>query len=72
MGSGTTPHKHPSIAVGYSRLMARQLRLKGKRVETLLSGSGLSVKELMDDATLLTNDQQLQIMNNAMAYRQNT
>lgn len=63
--------KPPSIAVGYSRLMARQLHLQGKELEILLQGSGLSVRELMDDATLLTNSQQLQIMHNAMAYSGN-
>lgn len=63
--------KPPSIAVGYSRLMARQLHLQEKELDILLRGSGLSVGELMDDATLLTNRQQLQIMHNAMQYSGN-
>lgn len=65
------PDKHPSIAVGYSRLVARQLHLNEKELDVLLRGSGLSVSELMDDATLLTNSQQLQIMHNAMEYSGN-
>lgn len=55
-----------SIAVSYSRLMARQLRLQEKGLGLLLRGSGLGVRELMSDATLLTKNQQLQIMTNAM------
>lgn len=56
----------PSIAVSYSRLMARKLNLQEKGLGLLLRGSGLGVSELMSDATLLTKDQQLQIMTNAM------
>ncbi len=60
-----------SIAVGYSRLIARILQLQEKNLDILLKHSGLTVAELMDDATLLTNNQQLQIVRNAMAYSNN-
>ena len=60
-----------SIAVGYSRLMARHLQLQEKNLGILLKGSGLSAKELMDDTTLLTKDQQLQILHNAIQYSGN-
>jgi len=60
-----------SIAVHYCRLMARQLNLQEKDLGILLRGSGLSQRELMDDATLLTKSQQLQIMNNALEYSGN-
>ena len=63
--------KPASIAVGYSRVMARQLQLQEKNLGILLKGSGLSVKELMDDTTLLTKSQQLQIVHNAMEYSGN-
>lgn len=64
----TSTDQPASIAVGYSRLMGRHLQLQEKNLHVLLKGSGLSVKELMDDATLLTKDQQLQILHNAMEY----
>tara|TARA_R110001592_G_scaffold363392_1_gene687147 strand:- start:73614 stop:74657 length:1044 start_codon:yes stop_codon:yes gene_type:complete len=60
-----------SIAVGYSRVIARQLQLQEKNLGILLKGSGLSVEELMDDTTLLTKSQQLQIVHNAMQYSGN-
>ncbi|MBR9913008.1 MAG: AraC family transcriptional regulator [Gammaproteobacteria bacterium] len=56
----------PSIVVSYSRLMARQLRLQEKDLGKLLRGTGLSIPALMDDTTLLSKQQQLQIMANAM------
>lgn len=57
-----------SIAVGYSRVIARLLGLQEKNLGILLKGTGLSVKALMDDDTLLTKHQQLQITHNAMQY----
>jgi AraC-like DNA-binding protein len=51
--------------------MARHLQLQEKNLGILLKGSGLSVKELMDDTTLLTKSQQLQIAHNAMHYSGN-
>ena len=63
--------QHASIAVGYSRLMARHLQLQEKNLGILLKGSGLSVKGLMDDTTLLTKSQQLQILHNAIQYSGN-
>lgn len=70
--SSDAPVDQPaSIAVGYSRLMGRHLQLQEKNLDILLKGSGLSVEELMDDATLLTKSQQLQILHNAMQYSGN-
>ena len=60
-----------SIAVGYSRLMARHLQLQEKNLGILLKGSGLSVKDLMDDTTLLTKSQQLQVLHNTIQYSGN-
>ena len=62
-----TPTDEPaSIAIGYSRIMARQLDLNEKSLGVLLLRTGLSVEELMDDETLLTKRQQLQIVRNAI------
>jgi hypothetical protein len=44
-----------SIAVNYSRLMARQLQLQEKDLWRLLRGSGLTVQELMDDNGSVAN-----------------
>lgn len=60
-----------SIVVGYSRLIARLLQLQEKNLGVLLKGTGLSVEALMDDTTLLTKNQQLQIVHNAMQYSGN-
>ena len=60
-----------SIAIGYSQIMARQLGLNEKNLEVLLERTGLSVEELMDDETLLTKRQQLQIVRNAKQYSSN-
>ncbi len=70
-GPETLLDQPASIAVGYSRLIARHLQLQEKNLGILLKGSGLSVKELMDDTTLLTKSQQLQIVHNAMEYSGN-
>ena len=70
-GSESLVDQPASIAVGYSRLIARHLQLQEKNLGILLKGSGLSVKELMDDTTLLTKSQQLQIVHNAMEYSGN-
>ena len=51
--------------------MARQLGLNEKNLEVLLERTGLSVDELMDDDTLLSKRQQLQIVRNAMQYSGN-
>ena len=48
--------------------MARQLGLNEKNLEVLLERTGLSVDELMDDDTLLSKRQQLQIVRNAMSF----
>ncbi|MGB1883271.1 MAG: AraC family transcriptional regulator ligand-binding domain-containing protein [Gammaproteobacteria bacterium] len=55
-----------SIAIEYSRMMARQLGLNEKNLEVLLKQTGLEVEAFMDDGTLLTKHQQLQIVRNAM------
>ncbi|MEM1153731.1 MAG: AraC family transcriptional regulator ligand-binding domain-containing protein [Pseudomonadota bacterium] len=70
-GPDTILDEPASIAVGYSRLIARHLHLQEKNLGTLLKGSGLSVKDLMDDRTLLTKSQQVQIVHNAMEYSGN-
>ena len=60
-----------SIAVGYSQMIARQLCLNEKNLDVLLERTSLSVEELMDDETLLTKRQQLQVVSNAMRYTGN-
>ena len=70
-GTEASDRQPASIAVGYSRLMARHLQMQEKSLGILLRGSGLSVKELMEDTTLLTKNQQLQILHNAIQYSGN-
>ncbi len=69
--SETVSDQPASIAVGYSRLFARLLHLQEKKLGILLKGTGMSGRELMDDNTLLTKSQQLQIVYNAMEYSGN-
>ena len=52
-------------------MMARQLGLTEKTLEVLLDRTGLPVEAFMDDTTLLTKRQQLQIVRNAMQHSGN-
>jgi AraC-like DNA-binding protein len=55
----------PTIAISYSRMIARQLGLAEKELWRLLVGTGLSVEELLNDDTLIFRQQLLQIIANA-------
>lgn len=66
METNHSQDKSATIAASYSRLMARQLGLQEKDLALLLRGTGISARELMDDRTLFTKDQQLQVMSNAI------
>ncbi|MCK9504652.1 MAG: AraC family transcriptional regulator [Porticoccaceae bacterium] len=57
----------PTIAISYSRMIARQLGLQEKDLAVLLRGTNLKVEDLLNDDTLIYKEQQLQIMRNAMA-----
>ncbi|MGD9661700.1 MAG: AraC family transcriptional regulator [Porticoccaceae bacterium] len=56
----------PTIAISYSRMIARQLGLQEKDLAILLRGTNLKVDDLLNDDTLIHKEQQLQIMRNAM------
>lgn len=55
-----------SIPIGYSRLIARELGLQEKSLKGLLLGTGLDDRCLMRDDTLLTAQQQVQVVRNAL------
>ena len=57
----------PTIPSNYSRLIARELRLSGKRLPRLLRGTGLSRDQLLLDEQLLTPEQQIVILQNAIS-----
>lgn len=59
LGTACTPSS-------YSRLIARVLGLQARELPRLLTQSGISVDELMQDDTLLTSVQQVQILQNAL------
>ena len=62
-----TPRKpRPTIPVAYPRLIARQLGLQEKDLGRLTAGTELDGAALLDDATLLTRDQLLQTVRNAV------
>lgn len=54
------------IPPNYSRLIARVLGLQARELPALLARTGVSVEQLMQDDTLLTSSQQMQILQNAL------
>ena len=50
----------------YSRLIARELNLLAKNLPRLLKGTGLGTKQLLNDDSLITVEQQVQILRNAL------
>lgn len=54
------------IPTNYSRLIARVLGLHTRELPTLLAQTGISVEQLMQDDTLLTSSQQMQLLENAL------
>lgn len=55
-----------SIPIGYSRIIARTLGLLEKDLGLLLFQTGLEGQQLLDDDTMLTGQQQIQILRNAL------
>lgn len=55
-----------SIPSNYSRLIARELGLQAQDVSDLLAMTGLSVDQFLREDTLLTPQQQLQILQNSL------
>ena len=56
----------PSITINYSRMIARQLSLQERELWRLLKGTGINYESSLDDNLLLSKQEQLQIMANAM------
>ncbi|QBM18385.1 hypothetical protein MARI_25260 [Marinobacter sp. JH2] len=56
----------PSIPSSYSRLAARELGLLSRDVSEVLLGTQLSVEQFLQESTLLTPYQQLQILRNCL------
>ncbi|MBR9869903.1 MAG: AraC family transcriptional regulator [Gammaproteobacteria bacterium] len=56
----------PSIPSSYSRLAARELGLLARDVSEVLIGAQLSVEQFLQESTLLTPRQQLQILRNCL------
>lgn len=54
------------IPPNYSRLIARVLGLHARELPALLAQTNVSVDQLMQDDTLLTSSQQMQILQNAL------
>lgn len=54
------------IPSNYSRLIARVLGLHSRELPALISQTGISVDQLMQDDGLLTSGQQIQILQNAL------
>ena len=58
---------HACIPSSYSRLVARELGLQSRDLPGLLGGSGLSIEQFLEEDTLLTPHQQIQILKNSLA-----
>ena len=54
------------IPSNYSRLIARVLGLQASELSALITQTGISVDQLMQEDTLLTSTQQIQILQNAL------
>ena len=55
------------IPSNYSRLVAHELGLSKLELSSLLAGTGLTVEQLLDETTLITPNQQLLVLRNALA-----
>ena len=55
------------IPTNYTRLIAQSLGLQAKGLPELLRGTHLTVEQLLDDTTRLTTEQQITIVENALA-----
>ena len=58
---------HPLIPSNYSRLIARELGLQIRELPAYLKLTNLSIEKFLRDDTLLTVQQQLQLLGNALA-----
>ena len=67
-GNNTRQHtdQPPSITINYSRMIARQLSLQERELWRLLKGTGINYESFLDDNLLLSKQEQLQIMANAI------
>ncbi|WP_417531309.1 AraC family transcriptional regulator ligand-binding domain-containing protein [Marinobacter lipolyticus] len=55
-----------SIPTSYTRLIAQELGMQARNLPELLCGTHLTVEQLLDEATRLTAQQQIQIIENAL------
>ena len=63
------PHAHNDAATtpsNYSRLIARELGLQVSELGMLLQGTGIRTEQLLDEDSLITTQQQIQLLNNAL------
>ncbi|MGE0484258.1 MAG: AraC family transcriptional regulator ligand-binding domain-containing protein [Gammaproteobacteria bacterium] len=66
MSATVTQAARPTIPITYTRVIARTLGLQEKQLDTLVAGSGLGGASVLADDTLITSDQQLQVVRNAL------
>lgn len=59
-------HESACIPSNYSRLIARVLGLSARELPALIAQTEISVDQLMQEDTLLTSSQQIQILQNAL------
>ncbi|MBI4693945.1 MAG: AraC family transcriptional regulator ligand-binding domain-containing protein [Gammaproteobacteria bacterium] len=71
MSTKATRRPRPTIPVAYPRLIARQLGLQEKDLGLLTAGTELEGTVLLDERTLLTRDQLLQTVRNAVRLSRN-
>ncbi|WP_372995961.1 AraC family transcriptional regulator [Marinobacter sp.] len=60
------PSALASIPTSYTRLIAQELGMHASNLPELLRGTHLTVEQLLDEATRLTAQQQIQIIENAL------
>ncbi|RLU02863.1 MAG: AraC family transcriptional regulator [Ketobacter sp.] len=58
---------HACIPSSYSRLVARELGLQSRDLHGLLAGTDLSIEQFLEEDSLLTPRQQIQVLNNSLA-----
>lgn len=56
-----------NIPSSYSRLIARELNLNARQLHGLLTGTDLSIEQLLNEDSLFTANQQILILRNALA-----
>lgn len=61
---------HGCIPSSYSRLVARELGLQARDLHALLGRTGLSLGQFLEEDSLLTPRQQIQVLNNSLAISQ--